>query len=37
MKIGTLPYSRDNETTLKCILDLIMQKQKDIDHKAKLK
>lgn len=37
MAMGTLAYSRDNELTLKCILDLIYQKQKDIDYKAKIK
>lgn len=37
MKMGTLQYSRDNESTLKCILELISQKQRDIENKMKFK
>lgn len=35
--IGELPYSQDNETTLRCLLELIRQRQRDVEFRSKAK
>lgn len=37
MKVGTLQYSRDNELTVKCLLELISEKQRNVEQKIKAK
>ena len=37
MAVGDLPYSADNETTLRCVLELIRQRQRDLEFRTKVK
>ena len=37
MTVGELPYSPDNEHTLRCLVELIGQRQRDLEYRNKAK
>jgi hypothetical protein len=37
LELGDLPYSKNNELTLKCLLELISFRQKDLSFRIKVK
>jgi hypothetical protein len=37
MEMGELPYSRDNEATLRCLVELVGHRQKDLQFRGRVK